>query len=419
MKAKKILFAILAILICVVLFSCAGENLNEADDKVDAADTLDTFETAEENNNNDEGEEDTIMTEEAKEIEIEIDNRRITIVNKEFTVDGKKIWINGTNTPWNKWNDFGGGYNDSWWDDHFADLHENGVNAVRVWINCNNDNGAIKIYADGMVSGASNSHWEDLDEFFETARRNKIYIMATLLSFDHFKSSGAQKWRNMVASDETIDSFVNNYIIPFVKRYNNNPYLWSIDLCNEPDWVFEDSKCGNIPWEKTSNLFARCAAAIHENSDILVTVGMSFPKYNADGAGYEGNKVSDKFLQKLYDNPNAYMDFWSTHYYDWVGPWYGVPFYSTPSGSKPNGWGLDGSKPALIGECMAKGSKGSTKGTENNTLITDYENAYLNGWQGVMPWTSNGVDGCGGFEDLIPATNYMAEKYRDMIFPLE
>jgi len=223
----------------------------------------------------------------------------------------------------------------------------------------------------------------------------------------------------MLASDETCDSFANNYVVPFVDRYKNNPYLWSIDLCNEPDWIFEGKECGNIPWEKISNLFARAAAAIHENSGILVTVGMGFPKYNADGGSYEGNKVSDKFLQRLYKNPNAYLDFWSTHYYDWVGPWYGVPFYSTPSGSRPEGWGLDGSKPALIGEVPALGSKGSTKGTQNNTLITDYENAYLNGWQGVMPWTSNGVDGCGGFDDLVKATKYMLEKYRDMIFPLE
>jgi hypothetical protein len=145
---------------------------------------------------------------------------------------------------------------------------------------------------------------------------------------------------------------------------------------------------------------------------------LSFPKYNADGRGYEGNKVSNAFLQRLYSNPKAYLDFWSPHYYDWVGTPYGVPFYIRPYGSRPGGWGLDSSKPALIGECMAKGSKGETKGTEKNTIITDYENAYLNGWQGVMPWTSNGVDACGSLEDLSPAVSYMFSKYRNIIFPL-
>jgi hypothetical protein len=346
---------------------------------------------------------------------------RIIVSNNEFVVDGKRIWINGANTPWNRWNDFGGGYNDAWWDNHFAELKRAGINAVRVWINCNNDNGAIIIDTNGIIGGVSAKHWDDLDKFFKTAERNKMYIMAALLSFDHFKNTGsrpaAQRWRNMLYNDAACASFAENYTVPFVKRYGDNTWLWSIDLCNEPDWVFENEECGQIPWERISYFFALNAAAIHENSGILVTVGMGFPKYNADGSGYEGNKVSDTFLQKLYPNPNAYLDFWSPHYYDWVGQWYGVPFYVNPYGSRPAGWGLDNSKPALIGECMAKGSKGETRGTENNTIVTDYENACLNGWQGVMPWTSNGVDACGDLNDLMPATTNMLAKYRDIIFP--
>jgi hypothetical protein len=339
---------------------------------------------------------------------------RITIKNNEFSVNGKRIWINGANTPWDKWNDFGGAYDDTWWNNHFAKLHEAGINATRVWINCNNDQGAVIIDDGGMVSGVSNKHWTDLDKFFKTAERNKIYIMATLLSFDHFKDEGsradAAKWRNMLQTDAASASFVNNYTIPFVKRYKDNPWLWSIDICNEPDWIFEDDKCGKIPWERISYFLALNSAAIHENSDILVTVGMAFPKYNADGAGYEGNKVSDTFLQKLYSNKNAYLDFWSPHYYDWVGASYGVPFYVKPNGAKPGGWGLSSSKPALIGECSAKGSAGKT-------IISDFENAFINGWQGVMPWTSNGVDDNGDIDDLSPGTKYMLEKHRDIVFP--
>jgi len=351
-----------------------------------------------------------------------IENGRIIVENGQFTLGGKRIWINGTNTPWNKWNDFGGGYNDLWWDTHFAELHKAGINAVRVWINCNNDNNAIFIDDDGMVSGVSESHWNDLDKFFQTAAKNKIYIMATLLSFDHFKNENnrrpaAEKWRNMLYNDAACASFAENYTVPFVKRYGDNPRLWSIDLCNEPDWVFENAECGKIPWERISYFFAVNAAAIHENSGVLVTVGLASPKYNSDYGGYEGNKISDAFLQNLYPNENAYVDFWSPHYYDWVGQWFGVPFHVSPYGSKPLGYGLFLGKPAVIGECMAKGSKGNTAGTANNTIITDYERAYTNGWQGVMPWTSNGVDACGSLSDLSPATKNMLAKYKDAIFP--
>ncbi|MCL2264754.1 MAG: hypothetical protein FWC22_01820 [Treponema sp.] len=347
--------------------------------------------------------------------------QRISINNNQFMIDGKRIWINGVNTPWNNWNDFGGNYNDTWWDNHFKKLQDAGVNAVRVWINCNNDNGAINIDNNGIITGVSQKHWSDLDQFFLTAERNQKYIKATLISFDHFKNTGkrpaAEKWRSMLKNNQAVMSFADNYTMQFVKRYGGNPRLWSIDICNEPDWIFENPECGQIEWERISYFFAVNAAAIHENCSALVTVGMSFPKYNSDLGSNKGNKLSDNFLQSLYQNKNAYLDFWSLHYYDWLGPNFGVPFYISPYGTLPEGFGLDASKPAVIGECAASGSKGKTAGTENNTIITDYENAYLNGWQGVMPWTSNGVDGCGEFNDLSPAVNHMAQKYKDLIFP--
>ncbi|MDR0475591.1 MAG: hypothetical protein LBH43_18195 [Treponema sp.] len=350
-------------------------------------------------------------------------NCKVSIKGNEFFVNGKRIWFNGVNTPWNKWNDFGGDYDDKWWDEHFAKLHNAGINSSRVWINCNNGSGALEINDEGMIGGVSAKHWADLDLLFATARRNKIYIMATLTSFDHFKDMGtrpeAQKWRAMLLSDKASMSFAENYTIPFVKRYSENPWLWSIDLCNEPDWVYENSEVGKLPWERISYFMAVNAAAVHENCKVPVTVGLSFPKYNADGPNCEGNKMSDQYLQKLYPNPNAYLDFWAQHYYDWVGHHYGVPFYVKPYGAMPGGYQLDPSKPAVIAECAARGSKGKTAGTENNTIITDYENAYLNGWQGVLPWTSNGVDGCGDFDHLSPATKYMLDKYRELIFPWE
>jgi hypothetical protein len=349
-------------------------------------------------------------------------NKKITVQGGQFFVDGKRIWINGANTPWNKWNDFGGNYDDAWWNEHFALLHENGLNATRVWVNCNNDQNAVIIDENGRVSGVSQKHWDDLDLFFAAAERHKIYIMATLTSFDHFKDTGkrptADRWRKMVKSDATVDSFVLHYVIPFTNRYKENPYLWSIDLMNEPDWVYENVECGQLKWEDISRYFARAAAAIHEHSDVPVTVGMSFPKYHSDGfegfednTRFEGDKMSDAFLQKIYPNKNAYLDFYSPHYYDWVGKHYGAPFGVKPCGSPENGgWGLHPVKPAVLGECAANGSAG-------HTLTEDYQNAFDNGWQGVMPWTSNRVDGCGGFEELKLAINHMSEKYPDLVFP--
>ncbi|HEY5586152.1 MAG TPA: hypothetical protein VIK78_16880 [Ruminiclostridium sp.] len=332
---------------------------------------------------------------------------RITVSGTQFMAGGQRISINGANTPWDNWDDFGGNYDANWWTSHFQQLHDNGVNAVRVWITCSGDTG-INISTDGTVSGATSQHWSDLDSFFSIAQSKGIYIMATLISFDAFKNTytNYQKWRNMIANDTKIDSYVNNYVKPFVDRYKNNPYLWSIDLMNEPDWVYEDAACGNISWDRMQTYFAKAAVAIHANSSILVNVGIAMSKYNSDTcSGAVGNKVSNAALQAKVNDSRAKVDFYSPHYYDWMGAYWGVPFYESTLA-----FGLETSKPAIVGECPANGTTG-------HTLTQDYESGYNYGWQGAMAWSSNGVDSQGGFDQLTPATRAFRDNHYSLVFP--
>ncbi len=112
---------------------------------------------------------------------------------------------NGVNTPWDKWNDFGGDYNETFWDTHFQELSKNGINGVRVWISCNGLH--IKIDSTGKVKGPTDKFWTDLDSFFAIAEKNKIYIMATLISFDNFKDEGQpyMSWRAMLDNEKNMD----------------------------------------------------------------------------------------------------------------------------------------------------------------------------------------------------------------------
>jgi hypothetical protein len=355
----------------------------------------------------------------------EIAGGRIYIENNQFFVEGKRIWINGVNTPWNKWNDFGGGFDRLWWINEFKRLRDNGVNAARIWINCDGY-GAVTLKADGTFNSVKDSHWTHLDQLFALAQDHGIYIMATLLSFDHFKTGNFQsdRWRAMIQSEEASKSFVDNYTIPFVNRYKDDPWLWSIDIMNEPEWISategNNDPADRILWDNISYFLGINAAAIRRNSDILVTVGIASIKYNADGGGFQGNKVSDSYLNSLTKDAEAKLDFWSPHYYDWVGEWYNIPFYRTPAL-----WRLPNTKPAVIGECSAKGigNNWSNKYSANsgiavNNILNDYENAYNNGWQGVMAWTSNGVDSNGNINNLKPATLNMLEKYPSLVYPL-
>ncbi|MBN1411096.1 MAG: hypothetical protein JW969_09640 [Spirochaetales bacterium] len=331
---------------------------------------------------------------------------RVYVSGTGFYVNGSPIWMNGCNTPWDNWNDFGGVYDHSFWETHYGDLHDNKVNASRVWITCSGEVG-IDIDAAGHVSGATAAHWNDLDDFFAIAQNNGIYIMATLISFDHFKNSYStcQRWRNWLNSDTNIDSYIDNYLVPFVERYGGFTSLWSIDLVNEPDWA-TTSEGGTLSWDRFQTYWAKAAKAIHDNSQVLVTVGMGVIKYNSDTcAGAIGNKISDTALRAKLDDDAVYIDFYSPHYYPWMDSSWSIPMYVTPAT-----YGLGTAKPAVIGECPVAGST-------DHTLTQDYENAYTNNWRGVMPWTSNSVDAFGGIENLAPATNAFWTNHPDLVFP--
>lgn len=331
---------------------------------------------------------------------------KVSVSGTDFVVGDAPIYMNGVNTPWDKWNDFGGAFNEGFWSEHFALLHENGINATRIWICCNGDVGML-IDSEGMVSGATTKHWEDLDTLFTLAEENGIYIMATLMSFDNFKDSNKtyQSWRKMTQNEEAIDSYVENYVIPFCQRYDDFDSLWSIDLCNEPDWVHENAESGQLAWEDICNLFAKEAAAIHKNSDVLVTVGFGMIKYNSDS--YEGNYGSDEYLKGRYNDQDAYLDFYSTHFYEWEAPWFGFPFDKSPADFK-----LDGTKPCVIGEFPATGMLGNVNGSQAVSGDECYINCYNNGWNGAFAWTSNGVDACGSLDDFKDGALEVAEKMK-------
>jgi hypothetical protein len=334
-----------------------------------------------------------------------VESDRIVIANGEFMVGERRIWINGANTPWKNWNDFGGSFSESWWDAEFQRLRDQGINATRIWITCNGEVG-ILIDQGGQVSGATPAHWHDLDRLFEIAAKHRIYVMATLMSFDHLKNGHAssRRWRNWIACDRNVDSYVGTYLLPFLQRYGKSPWLWSIDLMNEPDWVYENADNGRVPWERLQSYFARAARAIHDHSPVLVTVGLAMLKYHSDtGAGCQGNQVSDRALQAQVNHPGARLDFYSPHYYDWNGDHWGKACAMSPAAYR-----LPTDKPSLLGEIPARGTAG-------RTTAENYESAFQHGWQGAMAWTSNGVDANGSLEQLGPATRAFRDRHPTLI----
>ena len=343
-------------------------------------------------------------------------SQKITIDGNKFLVYGNEIFINGVNTPWDNWNDFGGNYDHNFWNTEFQKIRQAGGNASRIWITCNGDVG-INISTTGLVTGATAAHWEDLDDMFALAQEHQVYIMATLISFDHTKNTYVkyERWRNMLADTANVSSYVNTYVIPFINRYKNNPYLWCVDICNEIEWMHENYECGNIAWEKLQYFAARVAAAVHENSDVLVTLGSAAVKWNSDSPGCEGNFWSDQSLQAQYNSPQAFLDFYSPHFYGWVVRWFG----NFAVDKTPDDYGIN-DRPCMVGENPATGVY-TQNSSGQNVLVVPISEAYIKtyqqGWRGLMVWTSNGVDANGSLADCGVGLTAFQNQYPELVSP--
>ena len=324
-----------------------------------------------------------------------------------FVLDDKEIFMNGVNVPWDKKNDFGGEFDKKFWDVHFSNLNSYGINSARVFMSFNGL--YIDIASDGEILGPTSKFWQDIDDLFKVADNREIYIMATLLSNENFKKGTFQPyeaWRKIFENENNMDSLINYYIIPFVNSFKRYNALWSIDIFNEPEVLNENEEYGKIPWENINTLLSKCAKAIHENSDILVTIGFGNVKYNSKK--YDGNYGGDSFLKSFTNNKNSYIDFYSTHYYEWQAELYGFPFDTDRVR-----FGLDGTKPAIIGSFPGIGFFGNVTNSKFMTGADCYMNAYINGWNGIMAWSSNGVDNNGTFNDFRRGARNVANKMKN------
>ena len=87
----------------------------------------------------------------------------------------------------------------TWWRAHFRELREAGVNSTRVWISCDGGNASPGIDPDGHVSAPTEAFWRDLDSLFTIAQETRVYLMLSLISFDHSKpgNRNAEAWQRM------------------------------------------------------------------------------------------------------------------------------------------------------------------------------------------------------------------------------
>jgi hypothetical protein len=133
------------------------------------------------------------------------------------------------------------------------------------------------------------------------------------------------------------------------------------------------------------------------------------PKYNSDK--YNGNMISDEYLKELTGDDDAYVDFYSSHFYEWERSSFGAPYTQSPEE-----YGLGSDKPNIIGECPNDDAEKT-----GMTLTEKYQSMYDNGWNGIMVWMEYRADEeqvwyC--YDLTKAATSAMAEAIPEKVHPL-
>ncbi len=340
--------------------------------------------------------------------------------------EGKAMFINGVNVPWNNFGSdvgnhylWGANYKPEWFEKMFSDCEANGINCVRLWIHTDGRSNP-EFNSDGSVKGIDSDYYPAMDDIFLRAKNHGLLIMPCLWSFDMCKDSRksagiyAGNHADLISDSVKTRSYINNVLIPMVKRYDRHCNLFAWEVCNEPEWQMP--RAGDLKWKDITEVpvvdmqrfTGMIAAAIHKNSSRMVTTGSAALKWNSDVAPATGNWWSNDALQKAYPDKDAYLDFYQIHYYDWMYPLKFDPFNKEYPFEY---WKLD--KPCLIGE-----QPGSLI---RDTIYTNEEkiqNAYDNHFAGQMFWSYEGSDGFGIFDNFKNECKKFYEAHKEEIFPI-
>lgn len=310
--------------------------------------------------------------------------------NQAFTAPAE--WLNGINLPWISFgNDFGGDADSpAKMKAAFSAFQEAGINSVRIWIHCDGRASPLFEKPGGKVTGLPEGFLDDFEDMLDAAQQHGILVMPVLWSFDMVKDrtnesgpyAGVQK--NLLLKDDHLESYIEKALIPLLKRCDRHPAMFAWEICNEPEWMVQDS---GLPKKRVQRFHAHIAAAIHEHGTKPVTTGSASIKWSTDALPVAiGNWWSDKALKKAYSDPKAYLDFYQLHVYAWMLEHGYDPYIHTPESLK-----LD--KPVMIGEAPGQHMGGYDP-------VDMLERARSKGYFGHYFWSYAANDGAGDWEQI-------------------
>lgn len=163
----------------------------------------------------------------------------------------------------------GRNFNYNWWNNEFQRYKDNRINMARVWLH-GSGNYSPNLNGDGLVTGASSQFWSDMDNLVAISRQKQVYLMPTFWSFDMVKDGGSAwhytQYRQIINDQNKSRWYIENFLIPFLQRYESEPYVMGYDIGNELEHMWRDANCGYLNRDNVVRFVAMCAAAINQHS---------------------------------------------------------------------------------------------------------------------------------------------------------
>ncbi len=309
-------------------------------------------------------------------LDAQAQDNRITFLNQ-------KIFLNGTNVAWVSFgNDLGVKKRSSISDFEkiFAEVAKNGGNSVRIWLHTTGANTPAFNSDNSAVTGPGEGTIEDMEAMCDAAAKHKVGLVLCLWSFDMLRIKNGEvvtgRAKNLLVNREATMSYVNNALIPMVKRLKGHPGILCWEIFNEPEGMSDEFGWDfnyHVPMAAIQRFINLCTGAIHRTDKAALVTNGSWSFFAATDVG-EGNKnyYTDKRLIEAGGDKKGTLDFYTVHYYDWAKE-IRSPFHYDASF-----WKLD--KPLVVGEFHPK----TTFGVPAQDL---HEELYKRGYAGAQSWS--------------------------------